>query len=336
MNLEKKRIKLFNIDKHISVIHDVRNILQGLGHIVDSWNLSNHTWINNEKPKKISLLKNNRWLNINDDVCKKFYAKYKKLLSNYDGFIHSYPPAFSLLFERFDKPIITISCTRLDYPVFPHNYEWFIKGLRRMKSNGQLISIANNLLDKYYCERETNFEWEHISSLCNYMSTQYEINDNKYIVWTRSNIKLTNKIIDKEFSIQNEYDRNTIHKYKGIIHIPYNLSIMSAFEHYKQNIPIFFPSPEFQAKLWKQRDDILTEVLFPVTKLKFESDMIKLADWYDTENFRGVVLYDGFTDLFDKLYEVDLSLVSGEMKDFNLKRENYIVSKWAKVMEGIS
>jgi hypothetical protein len=275
-------------------------------------------------------------MNINEAICRKFYKKYKRLLSEFDGFVHSYPPAFSLLFERFDKPIITISCTRLDYPVYPNNYSWFIQGIKRLHKNNQLIPIANNLLDKFYCEKETDFEWEHISSLCNYMKSEYLVNSNKFVIWTRSKFRLSDERIDNEFSISKRYDRDQIHKYKGVIHIPYNLSIMSAFEHYKQNIPMFFPSPNFQEKLLKERTDILNEVLFPATNLKFENKLIRLADWYDQNNFKGVILYDNVMDLLQKLSNTDFVEVSNDMKLHNLVRETYIVSQWKRVMESIS
>ena len=333
---KEAEIKLFNIDAHISVIHDVQVIFEDLGHTIDSWNLSSHSWVTGEKTRRIGILGKSKWLKIDEKMCKKFYLKYKKKLGEYDGFIHSYPPAFSLLFERFEKPIITIACTRLDFPVFPDNYQWFINGMKRMYNRGLLFPIANNLLDKYYCEKETNFEWQHISSLCDYMQPRYLYNEeNKFITWTRSNVKLDHDKVDAEFSISRSYNRDEVHKYKGIIHIPYNLSIMSAFEHYRQNIPIFFPSPTFQEKLWKERGDILSEVLFPNTNLNFNPKLIRLADWYDEDNFYGVIQYESFFDLYDKLNSVDLAKVSEKMRNFNIRREKNIKIKWSRLVEQI-
>ena len=43
------------------------------------------------------------WKNINKEMCNLFYERYKNELSQYDGFICTYPPAFSLLYEKFNK-----------------------------------------------------------------------------------------------------------------------------------------------------------------------------------------------------------------------------------------
>ena len=45
-----KRSYAFNIDLHISVIADLKNIFESLGHEVESKSLSGHTWVF-EKPQ---------------------------------------------------------------------------------------------------------------------------------------------------------------------------------------------------------------------------------------------------------------------------------------------
>lgn len=128
------------------------------------------------------------------------------------------------------------------------------------------------------------------------MKSRYQSTNTKFITWTRSGIKLESNHIDKEFTILEKYDRNEIHKKRGVIHSPYNLSIMSAFDHYRQNIPMFFPTPRFQEELWKIRTDILSEILFPSSKLTFNNSLIHLTDWYDDNNFRSVTFFDNFKD----------------------------------------
>jgi hypothetical protein len=45
-----KKLNFFNLDCHISVIVDLKNIFESLGHSVNSWSISGHNWIFNRPP----------------------------------------------------------------------------------------------------------------------------------------------------------------------------------------------------------------------------------------------------------------------------------------------
>jgi hypothetical protein len=329
-------MRLFNLDMHISIVHDIKHIFQNLNHTVESVNLSGHTWVNGEKQGKIKVVNARNWKTIDQDMCDRFYRKYKNKLNHYDGFVHSYPPAFALLFEKFEKPIITIACTRFDYPVQADRLNWLVNGLQRLHRNGQLIPIANNLLDKHYCDDWFGFEWRHISSLCDYMETKYRPEKNKFITWQRVEDKpIRSELVDYSFSIKEQYDRSEISKYLGVVHIPYNLSIMSAFEHYIQAIPLFFPSQKFQEILFRDSQNMLGEILFPNSPLTFSPNLIKLADWYDSSNMRHVSFFESFDHLSELLHSSKLGDISESMSMHNKIRKVNVYSKWREVLEEI-
>jgi hypothetical protein len=265
----------------------------------------------------------------------RFFAKYKKSFDEYDAFIHSYPPAFAMLFEPFGKPIITITCTRFDFPTFPKRFQWLSDGLRRMTESGQLTLLANNKLDKFYNETFLGLSTQHLTSLCSYLPQKQITKHPEFLLWTRGGQNLTSRAIDGEFSIENKYDREKIKEYAGIVHLPYNLSIMSAFEHYWQNIPVFFPSIDLQAKLWQQGDGALGEVLFKKTALYFDKSLIPLADWYDEDNFKGAQFFDSFEELEIMLQESDLKQISSTMANHNRAREAAVYSDWEAIIESI-
>lgn len=317
-------MNLYNIDMHISVIHDIKTIFNKLGHTIESICMSGHTWVNNEEPKTTEVINNSNWKNINQEMCDNFYNKYKDKLKHIDAFIHSYPPAFALLFEKFNKPIITIACTRFEYPCEDKN--WLISGLSRLKKNNQIIPITNNLFDKKHCEVYTNFEWKHISSLCDYMKVRYKPTNN-FIIWSKS-IYFNNKLIEK-FNIENKYNRNDNVKYKGIIHIPYNISIMSAFEQYYCNIPLFVPTVECLNN-WRDKN-VLSELYFNNNS---DFKWIELSDWYDDDNMPYTVKYKNEEDLYNKL-DCDCEEISGKMYEFNKIRKNKIYNQWESVLNGI-
>lgn len=330
-------MNFFNIDMHISIIHDVKTIFSNLGHKVDSVCMSGHTWVNNEQPRTTSVINANNWRNINQHMCDLFYETYKNSFDHIDAFIHSYPPVFALLFEKFNKPIITIACTRYDYPCDTlEKVNWLNEGLQRLYRNKQLIPIANNLFDKQYCEEYSNIEWEYISSLCDYMTGSYEPTNNKFIVWDRSDVVLNHELINSSFNISKPYNRNDNNKYKGIIHIPYNISIMSAFEHYYSNIPIFVPTINCIETWIKQGKKILSELYFPNALLKIKKGWLSLSDWYVDENMPFTIKFESIDDLYDKIENTNLMEISMQMKNMNKQRKNKIYEQWKTVLNKIN
>ena len=109
-------MRLFNLDLHISVIEDVKTILTDLGHTVDSKSLSGHTWVFGREPDHIDVVSQENWRTLNQEMCDAFHKRYAEELSSYDGFLVTYPPAFSLLFEKFEKPIFVVAATRYEAP----------------------------------------------------------------------------------------------------------------------------------------------------------------------------------------------------------------------------
>jgi len=330
-------MKFYNIDMHISIIHDIKNIFTDLGHQVDSVCLSGHTWVNNEPKGSTEIINVNNWFNINQDLCDAFYNKYKDELKGYDAFVHSYPPAFALLFERWNKPIITILCTRFEYPC-ANRLSWLIDGLNRLYKNGLLIPISNNLFDKAYCEKYTNFKWEHISSLCNYMGVEWVYDKkNKIKTWNKSNLNINHEMIDNNFNIRNKYDRDkVITTSMGVIHIPYNISIMSAFEHYYCNIPLFVPSEKFLKSTPKNKYNLLSELYFPEHPLIIDPKWISLSDWYDDNNMPYTIKFDSVEQLYSLIDSTNYLEVSERMKDYNIIRKDRTYKQLAEIINKVT
>ena len=117
-------MKFFNLDLHISVIADIKNIFLDLGHEVDNWTLSGHSWVFGKERDTVEHVNEKTWRNITPDMCDKFYNTYKHQLDQYDGFIVTHTPCFSMLYEKFDKPIITVASTRYEDPFSNKMVEW--------------------------------------------------------------------------------------------------------------------------------------------------------------------------------------------------------------------
>lgn len=351
-------MKFFNLDLHISVIEDIKIIFNNLGHEVDSLSISDHNWIFGREPAKIDVINKNNWQNLDKDICNRFFDAYKNKLIEYDGFICTYPPSFSMLFERFNKPIILQIPIRYETPFFNDPVKWneFNVFLQKNITIGKVIPIANSEYDKQYFEFFVKKECDLIPNICDYTNTTWNPTKNKFLYSGRLPINF------KEDSVE---DRNKLHmykwediaSYKGIIIIPYNCSTMSIFEHYTANIPLFCPSKEFMKLLYSKHNNfVLSELTWNKTKnlkqgsridcererdpnmydnYEIMNKWIELSDFYNTEWMPYIVYFDSFEDLEQKMKTVNLEEVSNNMKEFNVIRKQKIYDKWNKVLEKI-
>lgn len=317
-------MKFFNIDLHISVIEDIKTIFSQLGHEVTSRNLSGHTWVFNRKPDTVDIINRETWRYLDQDICDRFYSRYKNELSSYDGFIACYPPSFALLYEKFDKPIFIVAATRYEHPFSndPAKWNWLDSKFKAMIDSGQITPIANNKYDKFYCEHFLDREFVHIPSLCNYTQAKYT-GSKEVIVSGRTKIDEISHISDL-----GRFKWEDLYSHKAIVHIPYNVSIMSIFEQYSANVPLLFPTIEFGKKI----KGYLSELLF-ASNVRFSQNLIedtalKLSDFYDAEWMPYVQYYDSISSLNFQIKNLSFSKISNEMDQFNKKRKEKIYQSW--------
>ena len=175
-------MKLFNLDLHISVIADVKDILcrlYGSNVSITDWSLSGHTWVFGKQPTYVYAVNEYSWRHLDENLVQQFIMIYYNELKQYDGFIATHGLVFVRLFEVFDKPIIMINSCRYDIPYcWSNNYEERKKlneCLQRLYKKKLLIPIANNRADKDYFKLGTGIDCIHIPSLCLYTNIQYDL-----------------------------------------------------------------------------------------------------------------------------------------------------------------
>ena len=325
-------MKFFNIDLHVSVIADLKNIFSNLGHTVVDRSLSGHTWVFNRSRDTVKVLNQDNWKHIDQGFCNRFYDEYKNELKDYDGFICTYPPSFSLLYEKFNKPIILQVPIRLEVPFEnrPTELKCFIDFLRNGIDNGQIIPVCNNLYDKKYCEMYTDREWILIPNICDYTGIEYK-GGKDYILYSRNNVDLgDSNIKNKDEYLGVGYKWPALSIVKGVIHLPYNVSTMSIFEQYTGNIPLLFPTPDFNIELYKN-GLTLTELSWDKNK-KDDIDWIRLADYYNQEWMPYITYFSSLNNLKEIIIALDVDRVSVKMKDFNKIRKQRIYDKWESIL----
>lgn len=355
-------MNFYNIDLHISIIADMKKIFNDLGHKIDDKSLSDHTWVFNRKKDSVPMLDDGRWMSLSpDSMSKEFYSLYKNIIDKYDAFIVTYPPTFSLLYKYFNKPIIINNPIRYEYPFsFNSNY-WnkFNEYLRDGYDNKKIILVANNIYDQHYMQFFIKRPVFFIPSICNYYPNGNYIGDKKeYLYYSRDKIKEINhqNIIYKN-DILKQHTHYDLINFKGIVHIPYQISYMSIFEQYTYNIPLLLPTKKFLLNIYQNKKyNVLKEVSWNnyfnqasksyidcdcthdpnnynnIESVKFWLDK---ADFYDTEWMPFISYFDSFDELNEIIYNLDTYNISIKMREFNIIRQQKIYSMWKSLLESL-
>jgi hypothetical protein len=240
-------MKLFNMDLHISVIADFKNLFPEI-EIVD-WCLSGHAFVMKKKTFYPSVINPDTWKNLNEKMISEFHAVYDDFLSQFDGFICGHPNSFAMIFEKYNKPIILINSCRFDLPFCMNKNENEINMYRncihRLQEKNLLIAVSNNLADQYYTKYGYHLQTTHIPSLCGYTNIRYQptSEQKQFLVYT-GNIN-NHPLIAHKNQLNQPFEWSELLKFKGIIHFPYEVSTMSMFEHFSAGIPLFFPSKKY-------------------------------------------------------------------------------------------
>ncbi len=338
-------IKLFNLDLHISVIEDVKDILYRLfGNDIEvtNWSISGHNWVMNKPVINVDIINSLTWKNIQPQLIKQFQDKYDDILSTYDGFIVTHTPIFALIFEKYNKPIILVNSCRYDQPfcwnINSDLWNWLSKSLLDLYNKKQLIAISNNKADWEYLKLGTNIISTYIPSLCLYTNATYKPTKNQFICYGK-NIFPEHPLIAPK--IENGYTWNDLYSYKGIIHNPCEVSTMSLFEQYSAGIPLFLPSKNFYKK------SIINGLMRLGSIYNINKGYIQLipayssidfwldrADFYDPDNFKYIYYYDSIDDLIYKITNFNESdEYIKERLQYIESRKNKILRSWKKIIQ---
>jgi hypothetical protein len=362
-------LRLFNLDLHISVIADCKGILESLGHSVTSWSLSGHNWVFARQPSRVDVVSPQNWRALNRAMCDAFHARYRDELAGYDAFVVTYPPAFSLLFEKFGKPIIVQAPIRYEVPFGhrPDDWRWFNDFLRRGIDGGWLFALGNSRYECAYAEYFVERPWQHVPNLCEYTGATYAPVRPEFLYYSRFieypallHGRPIPGLVHKERALPMGYKWSDLVRFRGVVGIPYNISTMSIFEYYAQGMPMWFPTEALMVQLraaapqrvlcettWNQ-----TFGLPPGSPIKpgpndpnNYADMatftrwLPLADFYDREWMAHLQYFSSFPELRDRLGAVsdeELLAISARMRQFQQERRRRVVALWRGIMDRVA
>jgi hypothetical protein len=330
-------MKLFGLDQHVSTYSDLSYIYGKLGHEYHCSLISGHSWVVGRQKENVPLVENNITGLVEKEIWREFHQAYSERLAEYDAFVVSYPPAFSLLYKQFiGKRVVVHIPIRYDFPYTDRDEQR--KVLDSFLLSDAVILCANNRLDKAYFEDRTGTKdtCRYIPSLCAYTGMKWAPKRDDFLLYDGS----------RRFQIDNATNRYDMHphswddiqSFPAIVHIPYQISLMSIFEQYQACIPLFVPSKELLLKMYHNKADVLGQCFWSREqhgKYGFGTmeAVLDLADYYNDEWFPMIQKFNSVPDLEERLYDdAFLEHVSKEMEIGNRANRCRIMKAWEDVL----
>jgi hypothetical protein len=325
MLFPSRKVRLFNLDLHTSLIADISIGFKECDAPLISWNLSG----NNRNFRKFFKIKDpvypfskKLWTDYTELDLIKFRNRYRFFLSRFDGFVVCFPPAFVEIFMDFGKPILVNIGTRYEAPYTRSQDRWdsLNQTLKSGVDSGQLSIIANNLADADYLTHFTGITPTVLPSLCEYTGIKWQDAQKANVLFCR-NANLSHEVIKgSEGKIRSGKDYlgpnwsyKDLTELNSITVIPYNISTMSLFEYATAGIPVRVPSPSLLLELVLRYPDVLNEVSFlgawgvnyadtddellNYTNIETLTWWLKRADFYQTDLMPNVQVCETFSEL---------------------------------------
>ena len=263
-----KQLVIWSNDFHISPINDLKHLLEPLGVRFIDKSLSGHCHVTNtcEGKNTLRMINQGNAMTLDPALIPEFFDSYKidiELLSA-DAFACFLPPAMCELFEPFNRSLLVIVPTRYEAGrLQPDRWTRWNKNLIRMSQNPQHVIAANNLYDAKYVLYFTGIRPLLIPSYCGYLPDKYAATRPGFILAPIHNggfASLFMKMHEESCRQMNgsveliplrsrypHYAYSDIAAHQGVVYVPYQVSVMSMFEQYRMNIPLFFPSVDLLA-----------------------------------------------------------------------------------------
>ena len=321
-------MRLFCMDLHISIIADFKTACPDV-EVVD-WCLSGHAWVMKRPQEFPDHINPRTWRDLTPERIKAFQDRYDAFLKTFDGFIVGFCSAFAMIYEKYNKPILMLNAVRYDIPFCwtrdMRNLTRWKECLDRLNRHGLLTIVSNNKADQLYTQLGCGLHSRYLPSLCLYTNTTYTPTKPTFLLYSGrfSHPLLTPKPDRHEWS--------DLTSYRGLVHVPYEVSLMSLFEQFSAGCPLFFPSKTY----WKANPHIQSLSAYWASALPPEFKPLSTLDaWIDLAD--PYTLFDSpNTRYFDSEAHLFELLETFEYVDDRAFRQAYIAhvkTEWKRILQ---
>ena len=263
---KSKPLVIWSSDFHIGPVHDLKTYLAPMGvRFIDKSldRMRCHRTKTCNGMKTLKVITPHNGLNLNYSLIPQFYDAYKNdtEIQRVDAFACFHVTSLCELYEPFNKSLIIIATSRYELGRFgKERWTKWNENLVRYASMTRNVIGANNLYDAEYIKYFTGIQPQLLPSFCNYTNASYNPTKMEFLFAKNSNppffqlfmknFTASYKQANSTFQITpitkkyGNYKYLEIAAHRGIVHVPYQVSVMSFFEQYRMNIPLFAPSKE--------------------------------------------------------------------------------------------
>lgn len=379
---KEKPLLIWTTDFHIGPIHDLKTFLKPMGVRFIDKNLD-YTRCGRtrtcEGMKTLKLINPHNARDLDYSWIPKFYQLYANdtEMDSVDAFGCFHLPALCELYEPFNKSLIILSTIRYELGRFgKERWTRWNNNLIRYAANPKNLIAANNLYDVNYIKYFTGIEPVWLPSFSSHPNVKYNRSREGFVIAHNTNPGFFNSFIQQYTKLCTEknctvrlgelygwygnYKYSDIVAHQGIVHVPYQVSVMSFFEHYRMDIPIFAPSLElliqWEWKHWAMRERTwqgahgpqpVGSAIEPHPSQRSIPDpncykedtvryWVKFSDYYQ---FPHIIYYDSIEHLITLLHTTtaeELIRVSEKMRLFNYGEEKRLRKKWRDILLNIA
>ena len=315
-------------------------------------------------------------MNPTNELSTKFYKFYQNQIEMnlVDAFICFHPAAMCEIYMSFKRSLIVIASTRYELSRFEREqWKQWNENLIQISRDPKNIIAANNLYDAEYIRYFTGINVTVLPSSCSYTNSIYNpkrkefllasIHDQKFDLIFK---KLLQESLDRNKSNQiqifpirklyQNYEYSDLTNHPAIIHVPYQVSVMSLFEQYRMNIPLLFPSLDLLTE-WHYEHGVVSEKTWDQTFNGFlpssssikgvlpnipdpnnDRDRVSIRYWLNFSDFYQwphIVYYESTDDLIKKLGTTDFSMISKKMEIYNKQFSENLKNKWKNILDTV-
>ncbi|CAF1315798.1 unnamed protein product [Adineta steineri] len=370
-----RRFVIWSNDFHISPINDIKHQLRTFNIEFIDKSLSGACKSTNSCAKDLKILNRTNGMSPSINERKQFYEVYKNdsEMNRVDIFMCFHPAGMCELFMPFNRTIIVIASTR--YELGRHKKQQWIdlnNNLKIIASNPRNIIAGNNLYDAEYIRYFTGIKAIVLPSICAYTNATYSrvegkpfliapIHNKIFHASFRSDLINSSKSLNISIEVQHlrdvyktYYSYEQLSEHPGIIYVPYQVSLMSLFEQYRMNVPLFFPSIDLltewhynyhvvEERTWDRvfhqpkNSSIISGVLnsnIPDPNNEFDQNAIRYwLQFSDFYQWPHIICYNSMDDLVKKLVNTNLDQVSQNMKTYNKNLIKTVLKQWHDILE---
>lgn len=382
-----EHITLWSTDYHITPIADVKELMKNFNVTVIDKSLSGHCGLTQTCAKDLKVLSRDNAYNTGlrpGLLARRVFDAYKgdAEFGRVHAVICSHPLTPCELYLPLNRSLILISTTRYEHGHFPPD-EWrlFNRLLQDIARDKRHVVGANSRYDVEYIKYFTGVSAEYVPSYCGHVAARYNASRNEVLlarshvpgnpgtVWKfaydaiLSAVEKNHACASYSFAgiddlYHGHYEYKQLARHPAVVHFPYQVSVMSFFEHYQMAIPIFVPSLDFLIELHMQHNMVSerTWEFVRTGKRPSGSPLPKHPDYpvdFDPNNdidaaalrywlsfadfftFPHIQYFSSFDDLVCKLARTDLKQVSLAMSRHSNRLKKHILSKWQDILERV-